>query len=157
MTPAIDAVSVGKLQDYNSSIENIVTSPADAERISGPVIACVILNSSDSELMITMLQKLSTQTTAAGHVGAAVLQRNPQPSESQDSWLDHNAAAAYLGIAKSTLYRYAEQERIETCKMGGRLEYRRSSLDKFKDQHVRPARRYPRGRGIIPSALSSGK
>ena len=31
------------------------------------------------------------------------------------------------------------------------------ALDKFKDQHVRPARRTTRGECIIPSALSSGK
>ena len=29
---------------------------------------------------------------------------------------------------------------IESRKFGGRLEYRLSSLDRFKEQHVRPAR-----------------
>ncbi|MDE3135877.1 MAG: helix-turn-helix domain-containing protein [Acidobacteriota bacterium] len=75
---------------------------------------------------------------------------------SEDPWLRHAQAAAYLGISKSTLYRYAEQQRIESRKLGNRLEYRRSSLDRFKDQHVRPARRPLRVRGIIAPALSSG-
>jgi excisionase family DNA binding protein len=77
----------------------------------------------------------------------------PQPQE--DSWLDHSDAAEYLGVAKSTLYRYACEERIECRKLGGRLEYRRSTLEKFKDQQIRPARHF-RARGIIAPALGSG-
>jgi len=132
-------------------------NPVSGESASHSMIACLILNPSDSELVVGILRKLAAQAAKPGAMDADVSHVGASSSAPQDSWLDHNAAAGYLGISKSTLYRYAEQERIETCKMGGRLEYRRSSLDKFKDQHVRPARRLHRGRGIIPSALSSGK
>jgi len=73
-----------------------------------------------------------------------------------DPWLNHEQAADHLGISKSTLYQYASQEKIECRKLGGRLEYLRSTLDRFKDQQIRPARRLVRG-SIIPTALGSGK
>jgi hypothetical protein len=40
-------------------------------------------------------------------------------------------------------------------KIGNRLEYRRASLVRFKEQQIRPARR-PRARGMVASALGSG-
>jgi excisionase family DNA binding protein len=75
--------------------------------------------------------------------------------ESNPEWLTHPEASRYLGVAISTLYRYAEQERIECRKLGNRLEYRRSSLDRFKENQIRPARR-SRSRGIIAPTLGSG-
>ncbi len=77
--------------------------------------------------------------------------------EGVDSWLEHAAAAEYLGVGRSTLYRYAEEEQIESRKFCGRLEYRLSSLDEFKARHVRPARRSRHESGIIQSAPRSGK
>jgi hypothetical protein len=41
--------------------------------------------------------------------------------------------------------------------LAGRLEYRRSTLDQFKDQQIRPAHRWLSQRSIIPAALGSGK
>jgi excisionase family DNA binding protein len=70
-------------------------------------------------------------------------------------WLTHSEAACYLVVAISTLYRYAEQERIECRKLGNRLEYRRSSLDRFKENQIHPARR-ARSRSIITPTLGSG-
>jgi hypothetical protein len=78
-------------------------------------------------------------------------------TEPVDSWLEHRAAAEYLGIACSTLYRYSEHHEIESRKFCGRLQYRLSSLDEFKDRHVRPARHSSHAGRIITSALSSGK
>jgi excisionase family DNA binding protein len=76
--------------------------------------------------------------------------------EFKSRWLTHAEAASYLGVAVSTLYHYAEQERIECRKIGNRLEYRRSSLDRFKESLIRPARR-SRNRGTIaPMLLGSG-
>jgi excisionase family DNA binding protein len=75
--------------------------------------------------------------------------------ESNPTWLTHSEVARYLGVAISTLYRYAEHERIECRKIGNRLEYRRASLDRFKESLIRPARR-PRVRGIIAPTLDSG-
>jgi hypothetical protein len=41
--------------------------------------------------------------------------------------------------------------------LAGRLEYRRSTLDQFKDHQIRPAHRWFPRRSIIPAALGSGK
>lgn len=76
-------------------------------------------------------------------------------AQTNSPWLNHTEAAAYLGIGISTLYRYAESERIECRKLGNRLEYCRASLDRFKESLIRPARR-PRTRAIITSTLGSG-
>jgi hypothetical protein len=69
-----------------------------------------------------------------------------------DSWLEHSAAAEYLGVGRSTLYRYSEHQKIESRKFCGRLQYRLSSLDEFKARRVRPARHSDNRSGIIPSA-----
>src|SRR5438445_12494980 len=74
-----------------------------------------------------------------------------------DSWLEHSAAAEYLGVGRSTLYRYSEHQEIESRKFCGRLQYRLSSLDEFKARRVRPARHSDNRSGIIPSASRSGK
>lgn len=131
--------------------------PTAKEQTSDPtVVACVVFRTRDPEQLIELLRE--ALTGIAGHppavpVAPPMLQCQ---GDSEDPWLKHAEAAAYLGISKSTLYRYAEQERIETRKLGNRLEYRRSSLGRFKNQHVRPARQPLRGRGIIAPALSSG-
>jgi excisionase family DNA binding protein len=75
----------------------------------------------------------------------------------EDSWLGHSEAAAYLGVSKSTLYHYSCHEQIERRKFGGRLEYRRSALDKFKEDHTQPANCSSSSARIIASAHSSGK
>jgi predicted DNA-binding transcriptional regulator AlpA len=78
-------------------------------------------------------------------------------SAREDSWLGHSEAAAYLGVSKSTLYHYSCHERIVRRKLGGRLEYRRSALDKFKEDHTLPANCRSSFARIIVSAHSSGK
>jgi excisionase family DNA binding protein len=94
---------------------------------------------------------------AAGNGPVVGLDSKKAALEVVDSWLEHRAAAEYLGVGRSTLYRYAECEQIESRKFGGRLEYRLSSLDEFKARHVRPARRSRHESGIIQSAPRSGK
>jgi hypothetical protein len=74
-----------------------------------------------------------------------------------DSWLEHAAAAEYLGVARSTLYRYSEHHEIESRKFCGRLQYRLTSLDEFKTRHVRPASQFHTEGAIIPAAPRSGK
>jgi hypothetical protein len=81
----------------------------------------------------------------------------PPTLELVDSWLDHAAAAEYLGVGRSTLYRYSEHQEVESRKFCGRLQYRLSSLDEFKARHVRPDRHSANHKGIIPSAPRSGK
>jgi len=67
-------------------------------------------------------------------------------------------SAAGLRVAsKSTLYQYACQRKIECRKLGGRLEYRRSTLDQFKDLQVRRTHEWFPRKSIIAMALGSGK
>jgi excisionase family DNA binding protein len=74
-----------------------------------------------------------------------------------DSWLEHSAAAEYLGVGRSTLYRYSEHREIESRKFCGRLQYRLSSLDEFKARHIRLSRHSAEHGAIIPTAPRSGK
>lgn len=100
------------------------------------VLACVLLLPKDVGFVMSVLQRLAS--TDSDHVSVASIPAITSFSEPEDCWLDHSGAAQYLGISKSTLYRYAEHRRIESRKIGRRLEYRHSVLDKFKDQHTRP-------------------
>ena len=104
--------------------------------------ACRLLLSlpaEQAERLISMLQDIAKNPTTEAPLN---LVQPAIPSVAQTcSWLTHVEAASYLGVAVSTLYRYAVQERIECRKIGNRLEYRRSTLDRFKEQHIRPARR----------------
>jgi hypothetical protein len=121
-----------------------------------PACAYVVVIPATEVPVIEALQKLIATLSSPEPL---VLTMGPRKSslEIVDSWLEHTAAAEYLGIARSTLYRYSEHHEIESRKFCGRLQYRLSSLDEFKNQHVRPARRSNRETGIIASALSSGK
>jgi hypothetical protein len=123
----------------------------------GKLVVCLLLVPSDAEPLVSLLEQLaaSSQNPAPLH---SILSLAPEISDdAHDRWLEHSEAAKCLGIAKSTLYRYASQSRIEHRKYAGRLEYRESILEKHKQAQVRPAR-FPLGNGrIIGSALSSGK
>jgi excisionase family DNA binding protein len=115
------------------------------------LLACVLLPPDLAEQFVSLLRELVEHSDS--EVPFNPLSAHPlQPAS---AWLNHTEAASYLGIGVSTLYRYAETERIECRKLGNRLEYRRSSLDRFKDSLIRPARRQ-RARAIIPSTLGSG-
>ena len=120
---------------------------------AGMLVACFVLPAEQAEKLISVLQDIvrSPASEAPPHLAQPGITSVTQ----SNSWLTHVEAASYLGVAVSTLYRYAEQERIECRKIGNRLEYRRASLDRFKEQQIRPARR-PRTRGIIASTLGSG-
>lgn len=127
--------------------ENPSQSPA--------VVACVVFRTQNPEQVIQAL------TEALAGIGELASPEVPAKSNGQmeapETWLKHPDAAEYLGISINTLYRYACQHRIEYRKLCGRLEYRRSALDGFKDLHVRPAARWPSSGGIISAALGSGK
>jgi excisionase family DNA binding protein len=124
-----------------------------SEQVSPPVlVACFILPSEQVETIISILQGLAANSSNGSQINIA--QAAPTQEQSP-AWLTHSEAARYLGVAISTLYRYAEQGRIECRKLGNRLEYRRSSLDRFKENQIRPPRR-ARSRGIITSTLGSG-
>lgn len=120
------------------------------------VLACVVFETHDARHLLELLRQALTGIADPAPETATAIPTIAGKSDC-DSWLKHHDAAEYLGIATSTLYRYACQHRIESRKLGGRLEYRRSVLDKFKDLQIRPANRWPPPRGIIPAALGSGK
>lgn len=121
------------------------------------VVACIVFQTQDPEQLIHLLREALTGIAdpVAAEV-AAVSKFGPQ-LDPCDPWLKHPEAAQYLGVSTSTLYRYACQHRIEARKLCGRLEYRRSTLDRFKDLHIRPAARWLSSGRIIPAALGSGK
>jgi excisionase family DNA binding protein len=126
----------------------------EVRKESLPSAYILVIPNSDGPLF-EILQKFLAAT--AGHDPVISLDSRKAALEGIDSWLEHRAAAEYLGVGRSTLYRYAEDEQIESRKFGGRLEYRLSSLDEFKARHVRPARRSHIESGIIQSAPRSGK
>jgi predicted DNA-binding transcriptional regulator AlpA len=120
-----------------------------------PVIAWVFVMPSDAEPILSLLKQL-----AASPILTQPLSFVPSadcPSGTRDRWLEHAEAAEFLGIAKSTLYRYVSHQRIESRKIAGRLEYRQSHLEKLKQDHIRPARLRHASGGIILSTLNSGK
>jgi len=121
------------------------------------IVACVVFQARDPEALIQSLRQalvavVDPELSATATAGPPVPQKEPE-----DPWLKHPQAAEYLGVSQSTLYQYACHQKIECRKLAGRLEYRRSILDKFKDLQVRPANGWRSSRGIIPSALGSGK
>ncbi len=121
------------------------------------VIACVVFQTRDPEHLVQLLREALTGIAGQAPASSPVSSTVPLKTGSEDRWLKHPEAAQYLGISTSTLYRYACQHKIESRKLCGRLEYRRSILDRFKDLQIRPASRWPSSRSIIPSALGSGK
>ncbi len=121
------------------------------------VVACVVFQTRDPEQLVHLLREALTGIADQAPASSPVSPTVPLKTGSEDRWLRHPEAAQYLGISTSTLYRYACQQKIESRKLCGRLEYRRSILDTFKDLQIRPASRWPSSRSIIPSALGSGK
>ena len=121
------------------------------------LVACLLLLPEDAEAILTFLRRLAVNgrdfpSDRATNEGSVVIQ-----SAREDSWLGHSEAATYLGVSKSTLYHYSCREQIERRKLGGRLEYRRSALDKFKEDHTQPASCCSSSARIISSAHCSGK
>jgi len=120
-------------------------------------MACLVFLPEDSKSLADLLQEFAITSHPVRNFGEPAESKQPAQPSSADSWLTHVEAALYLGISKTTLYRYACGQVVESRKMGGRLQYRRSALDQFKDQHTRPAR-FPSDSGsIITPALRSGK
>ncbi|HTF25810.1 MAG TPA: helix-turn-helix domain-containing protein [Candidatus Limnocylindria bacterium] len=121
------------------------------------LVACVVFQTQAPEHLIQKIREaitaISAQTLACPNIPEITLPR----SVSEDPWLRQTEAANYLGISKSTLYQYACQHKIECRKLGGRLEYRRSTLDRFKDLQIRRTHEWFAQKSIITTALGSGK
>ena len=136
----------------SSSKSSDSTYPA-VQTPSGILVACFVVPAEQAETLLSMFRSITHPLPNEAPVNSPP--SGTTPSALSVSWLTHAEAAAYLGVAESTLYRYAEQERIESRKIANRLEYRRVALDRFKEQQIRPARR-ARSHGIIPPTLGSG-
>jgi excisionase family DNA binding protein len=120
------------------------------------LLACILLVPKDAAPLLALLAQVNGDFGSPVTGQIADVRTMNSPRRQSESWLGHPEAADYLGVSKSTLYRFACEGRIETRKLGGRLEYSRLTLDKFKEQQIRPARRH-RSRGIIAPTLGSGK
>jgi excisionase family DNA binding protein len=132
--------------------------PTGRGQASDPtLVACVVFQTRDPEQLVHALRRALTGIADQVPPVLPASPTVPLEEDSEDPWLRHAEAAEYLGISKSTLYQYACQQKIECRKLAGRLEYRRSTLDQFKDLHIRPARRWLSSKSIIPVALGSGK
>jgi excisionase family DNA binding protein len=130
---------------------------AKADATPSAMVACFILMPKQAESLISVLNELATGATDITPLSIMSLGITADTKESVETWLSHTEAAEYLGISKSTLYHHAEQERLESRKFCGRLEYRVSSLERFKNERLRPSRRSSHNGAIIESAPSSGK
>ena len=132
------------------------TQEAQVDQPEPPqVLACLLILPSDAEPIVSLLKDLAASSPCPSPF--PFISGPASPKAIDDPWLKHAEAADYLGISKSTLYQYACQQKIECRKLAGRLEYRRSTLDQFKDRQTRPAHRWFSQAGIIPTALGSGK
>jgi excisionase family DNA binding protein len=133
--------SISQIEDARTNGDAATRISAAAKNDSSPAfVACFVLPARQAETLISVLQEFVSR--AEGLVPATFSPLAIAPTDDSTSvWLTHPEAAKCLGISTTTLYRYVEQERIEFRKIGNRLEYRRSALDQFKEQHVRPARR----------------
>jgi excisionase family DNA binding protein len=129
---------------------------ADQESALPAMLACFVLMPKQAESLLSVLKELATGATDITQLSTMSLAPPTDSKPAMETWLSHAEAAKYLGISKSTLYHHAEQERLESRKFCGRLEYRVSSLERFKNEQLRPSRRSRDG-AIIGSALSSGK
>jgi len=147
--------------EHEETMETATNPPSANDRAKRlpsdpPACAYVVVIPNTEGPVIEALQKLIATLSSREPLVLPMGLRN-QSLEIVDSWLEHTAAAEYLGVARSTLYRYSEHHEIESRKFCGRLQYRLSSLDEFKARHVRPARPFHSERSIIPSAPRSGK
>lgn len=126
----------GRTSDHAATGISAVTK----EDSSPASVVCFVLPPKQAETLISVLQEFVSSAEGPAPASFSTLSISPT-EDSTAVWLTHPEAAKCLGISTSTLYRYVEQQRIEFRKIGNRLEYRRSTLDQFKEQHVQPARR----------------
>jgi hypothetical protein len=129
----------------------------DEAREQPRFLACLLIVPSDAKPIVALLEQLAAHSQTPIPF-TSLFDREPNGAAgTEDRWLEHAEAAKYLGISKSTLYRYVCQQKVECRKIAGRLEYRQCALEELKKEQTRPARLSHRAGGIIPSALSSGK
>ena len=107
------------------------------------LVACLLLVPQDAEAILRFLQRLAVSGLDLPSTRPTVDANASMHLAPEESWLSHSQAAAFLGVSKSTLYHCSCHDQIERRKLGGRLEYRRSALDRFKEAHTLPGRDAP--------------
>jgi excisionase family DNA binding protein len=127
------------------------------QHVDPVLVACVVFQTQAPEHLIQKIREAITAMAAQTPLCPVIPESTLPRAVPQDEWLRHSEAANYLGISKSTLYQYVCQRKIECRKLGGRLEYRRSSLDRFKDRQIRQPHEWFPQESIILPALHSGK
>ena len=150
MPPTAPSAAASQDRQSDQNPPNSVLPPD--QEVPPVLVACFVLPSEQAKSLIAMLQRIAASSPAS----PANTPLDTEIQEFKTRWLTHAEAASYLGVAVSTLYHYAGQERIECRKIGNRLEYRRSSLDRFKEGLIRPARRAHNRGTIAPMLLGSG-
>jgi excisionase family DNA binding protein len=121
------------------------------------LVACVVFQTQGPDTLIQKIREAITAIAGQTSVCPVIPEIASLRSVPEDGWLRHSEAADYLGVSKSTLYQYACQRKIECRKLAGRLEYRRSTLDRFKDLQIRRTHELVPQKGIMTTALGSGK
>ena len=130
--------------------QSATQEPAANGSESPQLLACVLILPSDAEPIVSLVRNLAASLPCTAAFPLVAGTGRPLAQAPTGCRLPRH-------FAKSTLYQYASQKKIECRKLGGRLEYHRSTLDQFKDQQIRPAHRWFSPRSIIPPALGSGK
>ncbi len=152
-----DSHKLSRHEGAKATHELTPNAKPDAGSHGGRLVACLLLVPSDAEPLLALLEQLATTSQSPITLSSLLVSAPEVPESGSNRWLQHAEAAKCLGVSKSTLYRYASQNKIEYRKIAGRLEYRQSALERLKQEQVRPARFPFAGGGIIRSALSSGK
>ena len=84
-----------------------------------------------SELIITTISKQEIQHLIEGAVEKAMLQKMKLDKNPSDVFLDVDQAAAFLGIAKATLYGKCSKLLIPHIKKGKKLYFGQSELIEY--------------------------
>lgn len=149
--------NVARHERQQTKQDTAVDGRTEEAREHSRLLTCLLIVPSDAEPIVALLEQLAANSQTPIHFPSLVDRKSSGAPIIEDRWLEHTEAANCLGISKSTLYRYVSQQRVECRKIGGRLEYRQSALEKLKTEQTRPARLSHHAGGIIPPALSSGK
>ena len=99
-----------------------------------------------SELLLELLRPALAELAemvaerTAERLAPLLTDRDQRPDDNLPHLLDVTAAAAYLGLARSTVYKMSSDGRLPTVKHGRRLLFRRQDLEDHVAGNLRPAR-----------------
>jgi len=81
-----------------------------------------------SEIIITTISKTEIQNLIEGAVKKAIVQKTSTDKSQSNTFLDVNQAAAFIGIAKATLYGKCSDQSIPHFKKGKKLYFDEKEL-----------------------------